>query len=91
MTVTCATAGGGRGMLAPAACHAPRRGPPRQERDGRGKEGHVAEALEHIRWTRRIRAAVLLAVLLVTLGLLTAGVVGMAVVLLGSLLDQALA
>jgi len=51
----------------------------------------VAEALEHIRWSRRIRAVVLLALLLVSLGILAAGAIGTAVVLVGSLIDQALA
>jgi hypothetical protein len=55
-----------------------------------GKEDGVIEVAERTTWGRRARAVVLLAMLLVTLGLIAAAGVGGTVVLLGSLLDQAL-
>lgn len=45
---------------------------------------------EGISWGRRLRAVVLLAVLLGGLGLMTAVITGVAVVLLGSFVDHAL-
>jgi len=50
----------------------------------------VAQIFEQTTWARRVRSLVLLALLLVVLGVLTAAGVGSFVVLMGSLLDQAL-
>lgn len=51
----------------------------------------MAEAVEDTTWLRRVRSAVLLVVVLCTIGALVAAVIGAAVVLMVSLLDQALA
>jgi hypothetical protein len=52
----------------------------------------VAESIEHegTSWARRVRSAVLLLLLVVTLGLVAAATLGVSAVALTSLLDQAL-
>jgi len=58
---------------------------------GRGRRTEVAEAFDDTRWWRRLRSAVLLVAMLVVLGVAVAAGIGATVVLLVSLLDQALA
>jgi hypothetical protein len=50
----------------------------------------VAETFEHTTWARRVRSVVLLVLLLVVLGALTAVGIGGTVVLLGSFIDKSL-
>ncbi|HLT15357.1 MAG TPA: hypothetical protein VK007_01545 [Acidimicrobiales bacterium] len=51
----------------------------------------MTEAFDDTRWWRRLRSAVLLVAMLVVLGVAVAAGIGATVVLLVSLLDQALA
>lgn len=78
------------GCLLPAACQTKGAGSPRPEPVGRGG-AQVIEAAEDTTWLRRVRSAVLLVLLLTAIGVLVAAVIGAGVVLMVSLLDQALA
>ena len=57
---------------------------------GSGRRAAVAEAFDDTTWLRRIRSTALLVALLVVLGVVAAAGIGAGLVLLGSLLDQAL-
>lgn len=57
-----------------------------------GETSAVAESIEHegTSWARRVRSAVLLVLLVVTLGVVAAATLGVGAVALTALLDQAL-